>query len=273
VEETISLSKIIKFSPLVESTKQKPVEIKRLSAFQQKESLFDSESKASSIRLNAEEEADTIIEQARQKAEKLLQETEQEVNRKLEEITRKESSFDHFIEQSRKEASEKGYQEGYEQGLQQCEKDYQNMLEEATKILSSAQALQHKKLMEAEPHLIDLSIAVAGKIIGESLAFNENWKKFVTEALNQVRQEEDIKLFVPPKHYQDSVDLADHLSKVFNTDIIVYPDGTKAENGCVIETKYGQIDASVDSQLQEMKEKLLELVGEDHERHSGSGVD
>lgn len=267
------MSKIIKFSPLVESTKQKPVEIKRLNAFQQKESLFDSKSKASDIRSTAEQEAETIIEQARRKAERLLQEAEQEVYLKLEEVAQKESSMDHFIEQTRKEASEKGYQDGYEQALQQCEKEYRTLLEEASTILSSAQAQQHKKIMEAEPQLIDLSIAVAGKIIGESLTCDDNWKTFVTEALNQVRQEEDIKLFVPPKHYQASVDLADQLSKVFNTDIIVYPDDTKAENGCVIETKYGQIDASIDSQLQEMKEKLLELVGEDHEHHSGSGVD
>jgi flagellar assembly protein FliH len=83
----------------------------------------------------------------------------------------------------------------------------------------------------------------------------------------EVKREEDIRLFVSPMHYHATVDLTNELSKVTNTDIVVYPDESKGENGCIIETKYGQIDASLDSQLDELKEKLLEFVGDQHDRN------
>ena len=110
-----------------------------------------------------------------------------------------------------------------------------------------------------------LSVKIASKIIGQSLQFDDNWKVFITEALNQVKKEEDIKVFVPPTHYEVTAELANHLSKVFNSEITVYPDSAASDHSCVIETAYGRIDATIDSQLNELKSKLIELVGEDFE--------
>ncbi|MGM7701170.1 flagellar assembly protein FliH [Pseudalkalibacillus sp. Hm43] len=266
------MSRVIKFSPVIQNSDTKPVEIKRLSAFQSKESSAEQSNHESNLRDKAEHDAEKLLTEARQEAERLVSEAQNEINQKLEELAQKEADLQSYISKAEQEAAEKGYQEGYEQGQKNGEEEYRSLIAEANRILASAQSHHHQKMMECEPELIELSVSVAGKIIGENLDFEDKWKTFISEALNQVKQEEDIKLFVPPKHYTSSVELAKNLSSIFNTEIIVYPDDSKTDLGCVIETKYGQIDASIDSQLEELKEKLLELVGEHNEHHSGSGV-
>ncbi len=266
------MSRVIKFSPVIQNSDTKPVEIKRLSAFQSKESMIEQPTHESIMRKSAEQDAERLLAEARQEAERLVSEAHNEMNRKMEELAQKESDLQSYISKAEQEAAEKGYQDGYKQGQKVGEEEYASLIAEANRILASAQSHHHQKMMECEPELIELSISVARKIIGETLDFEDKWKTFISEALSQVKQEEDIKLFVPPKHFTLSVELAKNLSRIFNTEIIVYPDDSITDHGCVIETKYGQIDASIDSQLAELKEKLLELVGEQNGHHSGSGV-
>ena len=42
------------------------------------------------------------------------------------------------------------------------------------------------------------------------------------------------------------------------TEMYIYPDNDLAENACIIDTDGERIDASVDSQLHELKTKLFE---------------
>lgn len=43
-------------------------------------------------------------------------------------------------------------------------------------------------------------------------------------------------------------------------DFYIYPDEELSEMDCIIESANGRIDASIDSQLEEIKNKLIELL-------------
>ena len=43
-------------------------------------------------------------------------------------------------------------------------------------------------------------------------------------------------------------------------DFYIYPDDELEETSCIIESENGRIDASVDSQLEEIKIKLFEML-------------
>lgn len=80
-----------------------------------------------------------------------------------------------------------------------------------------------------------------------------------------MREQSEVKVYVHPFYYEMLVQQKDELRAVFNqpTDIFIYPDEQLTENGCVIETPFGRIDASVDTQLQQIKQQLLERLEEE----------
>jgi flagellar assembly protein FliH len=45
-----------------------------------------------------------------------------------------------------------------------------------------------------------------------------------------------------------------------DTELYIFPDDELEESSCIIESENGRMDASVDSQLQEIKVKLTELL-------------
>ncbi len=48
----------------------------------------------------------------------------------------------------------------------------------------------------------------------------------------------------------------------------IFPNKELAKYSCIIETPFGQIDASIDTQLTELKTKLIDLLEEDKRRES-----
>ncbi|MCF6137106.1 flagellar assembly protein FliH [Pseudalkalibacillus berkeleyi] len=261
------MSKVIKFSSSLQP-EGKPVEIKKLNTFPSFSKDLDDDQPTVSPVDKVEQEAETTLMNAKKEAEQILADAHREVQLKYEELERKEAEIEQVVNKAQQQGAQDGFEKGYKQGLQQSEEEYRGKLDEATKVISVAQSHYHRKLTEAEPQMIELSVKIASKIIGQALQMDDNWRVFVTEALNQVKKEEDLKVFVPPIHYETTAELAHHLSKVFNCEITVYPDSTATENSCIIETPYGRIDATIDSQLLELKNKLIELVGEGFE-HQG----
>ncbi|WP_261132825.1 flagellar assembly protein FliH [Bacillus sp. Marseille-Q3570] len=258
------MSRVIKFSPLSDKTASEPIEIKRLNTFRPLEPLQDTEDFTETARLKSEEKAQSIIERAEQQAAELLRHAETESAAKEKELVEKEATIDRQIKESRDQASSEGFEEGYQKGLAQAEEDYKSKLDEANKILSSAQSDYRKKIIESEPEILRLSVEIAGKILAAKLESDENWTRFIQETLKQVKGEEDIKLFISPKYYELTSTFTKELSVQLNSEIVVYPEGSIKDHTCLIETKYGRIDASIDSQLEEIKTKLMEFVGEEH---------
>ncbi|WP_349410496.1 flagellar assembly protein FliH [Pseudalkalibacillus sp. SCS-8] len=263
------MSRVIKFSPHVERNDSKPVEIQHV--FQRPQSRNENVPTPTVDLQKVHEDAEQIIKQAKEEADRLMSEAQINFEMKEQALLEKEASIDERIEEALAQAHRQGYEEGYQQGKDQSETEYKQYLHEARDILSQAQSHYEAKLLEAEPELIRLSVRIAEKIIGQKLEEEETWKGFISEALHQVKQEEEIKIFISPQNYDRTLPLTTKLSKSLDSDIVLYPDETQSEQGCLIETRYGQIDASINSQLDEMEAKLLEIVGEVHGNRSNSG--
>ncbi|MCF6410566.1 flagellar assembly protein FliH [Pseudalkalibacillus salsuginis] len=265
------MSKVIKFSPLLNQIDHQPVEIKRLNSFQLPEPVYVDNSQSETKQFAAQQKAQKILAEAERQAAELLERAEKEVAAKDKELRSKEAAIDMQIEEARNIAASEGYEEGYQKGMAQAELDYKNALDQAKEILSMAQASYEHKVKEAEPEIIQLSVEIAGKIVAEKLEYEEKWTHYISETLKQVKGEADIKLFVSPKYYELTSTYAQELSVHLNSEILVYPEVSMKDHLCLIETKYGQIDASVDSQMSEIKKKLLELVGEEHGHQVDAG--
>jgi flagellar assembly protein FliH len=51
----------------------------------------------------------------------------------------------------------------------------------------------------------------------------------------------------------------------------ILPDSTVKDNGCVIRSAFGSIDARIDTQLQEIKRELIQLAHQSNEERSQNG--
>ncbi len=196
-------------------------------------------------------EADEIIKEAEEKArlfDKRMEEREKQVE---------EDAQEAFTQ-----AKESGWEEGYQQGKKRGFNAYETELEQAKQIIELSKKDYYTKMDQAEPDILQLGICVAERIIGSVLEDASSWTSLVTQAVREMKDQEEVEIFVHPHRYEMTLQhknelhqLAPHVKHV-----LIYSDPQLDKNGCTIETSFGKVDASVGSQLQELKDQLGELL-------------
>ena len=198
-------------------------------------------------------EAETIVNKAREQAQTILGEMQQAKNQwELDERPM-------YIEQAQKE----GYQQGMEDGIQKGYSEMADILSHAKEIVALSKQDYEKQIESAEPVILELAIKVAEKIIGLELKeTNDTFLSIVKRTIKQARDNREVQLHIHPIQYPFILSQKEELEAIFpkNTDFYIYPDEDLSENSCIIESENGRIDASIDSQLQEMKAKLIEFL-------------
>jgi flagellar assembly protein FliH len=196
-------------------------------------------------------EADNIVSKAIEEAEQIRQQAQLE----QQEWDQQKSLL---AEESRQLGFEQGYQEGRTQGYE----EYRQTIMFAQETVDASKRDYENHIESSEKVILDLGVKIAGKIIGEKLAADEAFLPLVKRALKNSRDYRDIQLHIHPKHYQELLNQKDELIAIFPKDIdfYIYPDEDLEETSCIIESENGRVDASVDSQLEEIKNKLFEML-------------
>jgi flagellar assembly protein FliH len=209
---------------------------------------------------DAQETAERILAQARDEADRLLAEAKSAV-----EAWWAERRSDD--EKAVAEAAERGYREGFAQGRSEAEQrvqeQYAELIAEARSVLE--QAYRHKEtiIAEAEPFLVELSTAIASKVIGRQLTLEPQWVlEMVRSVLARRREQGVVSLCVAPQQYALVSDAKEDLQQALDpqAELLIVPDPSVEDHGCVIRTSFGSLDARVDTQLAEIKRALLALA-------------
>jgi flagellar assembly protein FliH len=213
-----------------------------------KEILQDAKDFAERQVREASEEAQRILEEARQQIEAWWEEKRQEDER--------------LIEASKAE----GYHQGYEEGSRQVEQDLKEqidrMMVEAQSVLSEAQRNKEQIIQEAEPFVVDLSCEIARKIIDRQLTLEPEYATdLIKRSLSRKREQGTLTLCVSPAHYTFIQAAKEELSLVIDSqaELLIIPDSSVKDHGCVIRSSFGSVDARIDTQLTEIKKELLRV--------------
>ncbi|WP_071459443.1 flagellar assembly protein FliH [Bacillus massilinigeriensis] len=161
------------------------------------------------------------------------------------------------------EAKEAGYEAGLIEGRRVGHEEYRENIDFARNLVDSARKDYGDKIQDAEGVILDLSLKVAGKIIGQALKEDKDYYiTFVKRALKTARDQKEVELHIHPDHYDFLLSHKEELEAVFprDTDFFIYPNEELEDSSCLIESANGRIDATVDSQLAEIKQKLLDLL-------------
>ncbi|MFO1445906.1 flagellar assembly protein FliH [Bacillus sp. Bva_UNVM-123] len=252
----ISLSKVIKSQWAESSLNEK--KIISIKVFEHlKDEIIEVEPVENEIDIEnvlreAELQAETIISKARQEAASLQQQLDEQ-----------RQAFQFEKEAIAEQAREEGYSAGFHEGQQKGYFEYQEIIQSAKQVVYSSKLDYEKHIESSEREILKLGLIVAEKILGKKLAdHNEEFLSIVKRALKEARDYQEVQLHVHPVHYDLLLANKDELVMLFPKEVrfYIYPNDELNESSCFIESENGRIDASIDSQLEEIKRKLFELL-------------
>lgn len=250
---TISLSKIIGQTELSRrEIKIKPIERVK------KETTTDNIVEESELLYSKLEQAKNELNQIKDEQQKLLEETKTVIQLEKDNwLTEKQEWMN--------EAKREGFEAGFKQGELKGIETYQESLAQANNIVDLVKVDYQKTLDRTEDVIIQLGIHTAEKILNQKL--NEEPQLFlniVKTALKEIKDQSVVSIYLHPSNYEEVLLQKEELKRMLedNTKLSLYINEDLPEFSCVIEHPFGQIDASVDTQLESIRNILNELVME-----------
>ncbi|MFT9847859.1 FliH/SctL family protein [Aneurinibacillus sp. REN35] len=224
-----------------------------------------SKAQADELVKNAEREAEEIVAEARRQAEQILAEAEQEINAWWAQRRQEDEEVRTMIQQ---EGYEQGIEQGREEGRRLVYEEYSTALKQSAAILDEAPVIKRRMIEEAEPFVLDLTIEIARKVIGEHLSVDkENVIALIRKALSRTQEYRAITVAVSPDVYPYVQENRAKLLEVLDSQIemTIIPDESIVDGGSVIRTTMGSVDARVDTQLEEIKKALQAVLADEGE--------
>ena len=167
-----------------------------------------------------------------------------------------------LISRAREEADgirESASKEGYEAGLEKAQEDILQIKESLKEFLLAPQEV----FDYIAPSLLEISVDIAQKIIKTEVTQNPQVVlDKITEILKTLSKEEPkVTVRVNPMQVNIAKEgMPEVMSSAgLDTKIVVLPDESVTEGGCIVTTNNGVIDATIESQLAIVKEALKEI--------------
>jgi len=178
-----------------------------------------------------------------------------------------------LAEQARQQAHQAGLEEGRREGLQQIRTEAREAVLQETRErvdrlvhalttgLTEFERDKRRLIGVAEVGLIELALAIARRVckllVETSPAAARANARYLLEA---VRHDGDLELRVSPSDYDTLRDVAAEVLRCADEleHVQVTADAAVAPGGCVLSTPDGQIDASIETQLQRIAEAIFE---------------
>lgn len=220
----------------------------------------ETNSRKEQILQEAQRQAEQIVRQAEADAEARKKEARAEIEawwqaRREEDAAR--------AEEARREGFETGYREGIRKAEEEVRREWEERLMEAKALIEQAYQARENIIAEGERFLVELSCAIAGKIVGKKLEdAPELAVHMIRDALARRKERGVITVCVSPDQFAFVHAARDELALVLDSqaELHILPDPAVAGGGCIVRSAFGSIDARVDTQLAAIREALLQVA-------------
>jgi flagellar assembly protein FliH len=164
-------------------------------------------------------------------------------------------------EQRVREAHAAGLREGEAAGRARAAAEVQPVLERLARSIHEIAGLRARLRSEAEADLVQLSLAIARRVLHREIAIDpEALQGLILGALKKLQGQEIARVRVHPSH---AAPVTNYLRQNLNTEQIeVIADPSREVGAVVFETQRGNLDASVESQLQEIERGLADRLNQ-----------
>lgn len=167
-----------------------------------------------------------------------------------------------------KEAYEKGFSQGERDGLEFGRRRAEIFLQQFKNLLEELDKTIKIFYKQCEDDLIYLMFTILRKILHNELFLNENVViETLKETLKLVVDRQKIIVHLNPVDFQylTSPTVGIHFLKDDFEGVKLLEDPNITRGGCVIETSFGDIDATIESQLKKVETFLFESMKKGHE--------
>jgi flagellar assembly protein FliH len=152
------------------------------------------------------------------------------------------------------------FQAGYELGREETRSQIESIGESLAKSLQELAAFRNRLRAHYERELLELALGVARKVVQQELAERpEIWLGMIRHAVRHAVDRERIIVRVPARLNaflkQSLPELRASLEDVKEFELIEDP--ALRDGGCIIESRFGDIDIGVDTQFETTKRALL----------------
>lgn len=251
--------------PLLELAKKRPPSPDTLIRDEENEQVASAKQMRSQILQEAEQLAEEQMKLAREQAEQLREQARQDI----EQWWAEQRAMDAETSETARQAGfESGYQDGFQQAEQSVMQQYSETISTVRGLLEGAFEKKRMIIEEAEPFLLDVSTAIAGKIVRRQLELNPEWIIGMTkDMLSRKKAKGQLTLCVSPAQFHFLYEAREELMLAVDSqaELLIVPDMSVQDEGCVIRSDYGSMDARIDTQLQEIKQALLQVAANTRE--------
>jgi len=209
------------------------------------------------LKTKSQIDADSILSDAKEKASRLLSENSEKCNKALEEANKKK-------EMIFSESKESGYSQGYEEGKEKAKQDInvqmKDLIKELQDSIETINSERDKIFLSLKDDVARLIMSYVKKIIKLELKIQpEIILANIEKALNEISSKDSITIILSR---EDIALVEDHSDDIKNSirglkNLRFLREPYISKGGCEIETDYGSIDATIESQLFELEKLVL----------------
>ena len=209
-----------------------------------------------------------LVQAAKQQAAELLAQANQEINEMKVRAERETAQEAERIKAATAEAAKKqGHAIGLQQGLDEAKRQMAEQLKQTADIcnamVAAAEQESSRVLLEAEPKIIELVLAISRKIICDEVEERPAVVLgLVRGALERVRDQNQIIIHVSPEDYEFILQSRQLLQTVVGAErsLTLTADSVLGKGGCLIETSFGTVEAGIDTQLESIRRVLQGML-------------
>ncbi len=213
---------------------------------------------------------DTPVHYAKLQAELILGQAREDAERILEQV-RADAQLESEI--IRAGARDEGYREGYAQGIAQAMEDAVRDREtvavrlegQVQEFLEKVSQSREEFIRQTQEELLDLCIAVAEKVVRVSLkSSGDVMARMIQSATERMKRQEWVHIYISGCDARGIAQLTPTLTTALGAlsqHIKIVPMGDDEGGTCIIETPEEIIDASVSTQLSNIRDLLSDRMG------------
>ena len=261
-EEMTSLSRIIRGIQANQIQTSK-IEIQLRNQFFQEQECVQNETVHVPTIEEVMEERDRLLQESMQQIEQQRIQFEQYQAEQMQAIERLRLLWEEEKIQLQQDAYNEAFSQGYEEGIQKASSSMEETLQVVNETIELAKVNADKYIEDQEQVILHLAIRSAEKIIGHELHSNEEaYISVVKRALKDVREFQNIKVYVAAQYYALVSKYREELAEMFPPDVqfLIFVNEDLNELESYIETNHGRVIVSIDSQLQQLRLKLSEIL-------------
>ena len=175
--------------------------------------------------------------------------------------------FKDRVSEIERDAYEKGFSQGHKDGLELGKKRLAESAKRLETVIKGLSELKMRLYREAEEEILRLAIEIAKKIVHKELSIDSNAVLgTIRKAMEFLNGRTSIRILLNPADMDKVEEALPQIKAEKKLDgIELVPDPTVGRGGCILETGFGNINATIEDQLAAIADELLdELSRNDH---------